>query len=61
MNWVYSKAFALSKDVAPGQSIAVAVTIASPKSGALFLEVEMIKEHQFWFLQYTPVSVTVAA
>lgn len=61
VSWVYSKAIALSKVVAPGQSIAVAVTIASPKAGALFLEVEMIKEHQFWFLQYSPVSVTVAA
>ena len=61
VNWVYSRAFAISKDVAPGQSVAVAVTVASPKSGSLFLEVEMIKEHQFWFIQYTPVSVSVAA
>ncbi len=61
VNWVYSKAFVIGKDVAPGQSVAVAVTIDSPKAGSLVLEVEMIKEHQFWFIQSTPVSVTVAA
>ena len=60
-SWVYSKAFSLPKAVAPGQSVAVNVTVAPPRTGSLVLELEMIKEHQFWFLQYQPVAVTVAA
>jgi spore germination protein YaaH len=59
-NWVISKAFKLPKNVGPGHSVGVVVTIASPKSGSFVLELEMVKEHQFWFLQYKPVSVTVA-
>ena len=60
-SWVYSKAFSLPKNVAPGQSVAVVVTVTPPRSGSLILELEMIKEHQFWFIQYQPVAVTVAA
>ncbi len=59
-NWVGSAAFKLPKDVGPGQSVAVQVTVASPRSGSLVLELEMLKDRQFWFLQYEPVSVTVA-
>ena len=59
-NWLTNNTFRLPKDVAPGQSVAIMVTISSPRSGSLVLELEMIKEHQFWFLQFQPVSVTVA-
>jgi hypothetical protein len=58
--WVSSKAFRLPKNVEPGQSVAVEVSVAPPRSGSLVLELEMIKEHQFWFLQFKPVSVKVA-
>jgi spore germination protein YaaH len=58
--WVASATVRLPKNVAPSQSVAVLVTIAPPRSGSLVLEVEMVKEHQFWFLQYTPVAVTVS-
>jgi spore germination protein YaaH len=58
--WVASTAVSLPKNVAPGQSAAVTVTITPPRTGSLVLELEMFKEHQFWFLQYAPVSVTVS-
>ena len=60
VNWVSNQAFKLPKDVGPGQSVAILVTVTPPTSGSLVLELEMIKEHQFWFLQYAPVSVVVA-
>jgi len=59
-NWVASTVVSLPKNVAPGQTVAVQVTIAPPRSGSLVLELEMFKEHQFWFLQYAPVAATVA-
>ena len=59
-SWISSNAFRLPKDVAAGQTVTVKVTVAPPRSGSLVLELEMIKEHQFWFLQYAPVSVTVS-
>ena len=59
-NWIASTGVKLPKNVAPGQSVAVLVTIAPPRTGSLVLELEMIKEHQFWFLQYAPVNVTVS-
>jgi hypothetical protein len=40
--------------------VTVSVTVTPPRAGALVLELEMIKEHQFWFLQFAPVSVTVS-
>ena len=58
--WISSKAFKLPKNVAPGQSVSVQVTVAPPRPGTLVLEAEMIKEHEFWFLQFAPVSVTVS-
>jgi spore germination protein YaaH len=57
--WLSSTGFKLPKAVAAGQSVTVTVTVAPPRSGSLVLEVEMIKEHQFWFLQYASVTVTV--
>jgi spore germination protein YaaH len=58
--WVGSKAFKLPRDVPPGQTVSVQVTVTPTRPGALVLEAEMIKEHEFWFLQFTPVSVTVS-
>jgi N-acetylmuramoyl-L-alanine amidase len=60
--WLTSNAFRLPAEVAPGHSATVTVTLTAPaRSGALVLEAEMIKEHEFWFQQWAPVSVTVAA
>jgi N-acetyl-anhydromuramyl-L-alanine amidase AmpD len=60
--WLNSKAFSLPADLAPGSSVTLNVTFAAPShTGALVLEAEMIKEHQFWFQQWAPVNVTVAA
>jgi spore germination protein YaaH len=57
--WLTSAAFKLPKNVAPGKSVAILVTVTPPRSGSLVLELVMIKEHQFWFQQYSAISVTV--
>jgi hypothetical protein len=59
-SWLVSKGVTLPKTVAPGQSVTVSVTIAPPRAGSLVLELEMVKVHQFWFVQYAPVPVTVS-
>jgi N-acetyl-anhydromuramyl-L-alanine amidase AmpD len=60
--WLNSKAFALPADLAPGASVTLNVTWTAPaKTGAMVLEAEMIKEHEFWFQQWSPVNVSVAA
>ncbi len=60
--WLTNQAYSLPGDLAPGKSVTVTVTVTAPLSaGSMYLEAEMIKEHLFWFLQYDPVSVTVAA
>jgi hypothetical protein len=60
--WLSSQAFSLPADLAPGGRAILTVTVAAPsRTGALVLEAEMIKEHQFWFQQWQPVNVTVAA
>src|SRR6266852_7484124 len=41
-------------------NVIVTVTFAAPSTtGSMFLEAEMIKEHQFWFTQVASVAVTV--
>jgi uncharacterized membrane protein len=59
-NWVTNNAFALPKDVAPGQSVTVQVTVTPPHSGSYMLEAEMISEHHFWFLQSSALNAPVA-
>ncbi|MEA2628956.1 MAG: hypothetical protein QOJ10_1416, partial [Chloroflexota bacterium] len=59
-SWVTNNTFKLPANVAPGHSVAIQVTVTPPRSGSLILELEMIREHQFWFIQYQPVSVAVA-
>ena len=59
--WLTSQFFSLPADLAPGNSVTLTVSVTAPASaGSMFLEVEMIKEHQFWFSQsaYIPVSVS---
>ena len=60
--WLNSKAFSLPANLAPGGSVTLNVTFTAPsKTGSLVLEAEMVMEHQFWFQQWQPVNVTVAA
>ncbi len=60
--WLNSQVFTLPADLAPTASVTLNVTFAAPsRTGALVLEAEMIKEHQFWFQQWAPVNVNVAA
>ncbi len=60
--WLTSNAFALPGDLAPGSSVTVTVAVSAPlKTGRMVLEAEMIKEHEFWFQQWKPVKVHVAA
>jgi hypothetical protein len=59
--WLSSQAFSLPSDVAPNGSATVSVTLSPPGFGHIVLESEMIKEHQFWFDQFAPVNVSVAA
>jgi outer membrane protein assembly factor BamB len=60
--WLNSAASSLPADLGPGASVTLNVTFTAPsRTGPLVLEAEMIKEHAFWFQQWQPVSVTVAA
>jgi outer membrane protein assembly factor BamB len=61
-SWLNSSAFPLPADLAPSASVTLTVSFAAPsRTGPLVLEAEMIKEHTFWFQQWQPVSVMVAA
>ncbi|TMD32377.1 MAG: hypothetical protein E6I95_10810 [Chloroflexi bacterium] len=62
-HWLNSQAFSLPATLAPSASVTLNVTFAPPATanGGMFLEAEMIKEHQFWFAQSSAVSVMVAA
>jgi N-acetyl-anhydromuramyl-L-alanine amidase AmpD/acyl-coenzyme A thioesterase PaaI-like protein len=60
--WLNSKAFAMPADLGPGASVTMNVTFAAPaRTGALVLEAEMVKEQDFWYQQWQPVSVNVAS
>jgi hypothetical protein len=57
--WVTDQRVALPADVAPGQSVALSVSVTAPSAGApTVLEAEMVKEQQFWFGEWTAVSLT---
>ena len=59
--WLTSRAYALPADVSAGQSVTLTVTVTAPSTtGLMFLEAEMIKEHQFWFSQSASVAVTIS-
>ena len=60
--WLNSKAFLMPADLGPGASVTMNVTFAAPaRTGALVLEVEMLKQQDFWYQQWQPVVVNVAA
>jgi hypothetical protein len=61
--WLTNNTQGLSANLAPGASAAVTVQVTMPStapSGSMFLEAEMIKEHQFWFQQFDSIPVTVS-
>jgi hypothetical protein len=61
-SWLTSNAWGIGADLAPGNSVTLNVTVTAPSTtGSMFLEAEMIKEHQLWFQQSQPVNVTVNA
>ncbi len=60
-SWLTSLAFALPGNVAPNTSVTVSVTVTAPATtGSMFLEAELIKEHQFWFTPTQAVGVIVS-
>ena len=60
--WRTDQRFSLPNDLAPGESAALTVTaVAPPAAGSAVLEAEMVKEQQFWFSQWAPVSVRLAS
>jgi spore germination protein YaaH len=61
-SWLKSYSILLPADVPPGGTTTIAVTVAAPtRTGSMYLEAEMFKSHQFWFTQWQPIPVTVAA
>jgi hypothetical protein len=60
-HWLTSQALSIPANLAPGASVTVSVTVTAPSTkGSMFLEAEMIKEHQFWFASVGSVSATVS-
>ncbi len=60
--WLNSGAFAMPADLPPGASVTMNVKFAAPaRTGVLVLEVEMVKEQDFWYQQWQPATVNVAA
>ena len=59
--WRTDQRFSLPNDLAPGQSASLTVTAAAPPAaGSPVLEAEMVKEQQFWFAQWSALSIRLA-
>jgi hypothetical protein len=63
-SWLTDQRISLPADLAPGASVSVMVTATAPASATgstsatpSVLEVEAVKENQFWFKEQSPVSV----
>jgi hypothetical protein len=57
--WLTDQRASLPADLAPGASVTVMVSATAPASATpAVLEVEAVKESQFWFKEWSPVSVT---
>jgi hypothetical protein len=56
-SWLSDQRFALPADLVPGQTVALSVTVTAPAgdTGGV-MEVEAVKESQFWFSQRAPMS-----
>jgi len=58
--WLTSETYLLASDLAPGASATLSVTATAPsRSGSLYLEAEMLKNQQFWFQQWSSVTITL--
>jgi hypothetical protein len=55
--WLTDQRFALPADLAPGQTVALSVTVTAPAgdTGGV-LEAQAVREQQFWFAQRAPRS-----
>jgi hypothetical protein len=54
--------FSLPRDVVSGGSMTLTITVAAPnRTGAISVEYQMVKAHQFWFDQYADVAGTVTS
>jgi hypothetical protein len=57
--WLTDQRVSLVADLPPGASVSVMVTATAPASATpAVLEVEAVKEYQFWFKEWSTVSVT---
>jgi spore germination protein YaaH len=60
-SWLTSQIYTLPSDVAPGASVTLNVTVAAPnRTGPVYLEGEMFKNHQFWFQEWASVNITLS-
>jgi hypothetical protein len=59
--WYSDQRFNLPSDLPAGGSVSLTIPVTAPTapSGTLVLEYQMVKETQFWFLQYADVSAQV--
>ncbi len=58
-NWLSDQRINLPADLTPGAAVTLNVSATAPASaGAVILEARMVKEWQFWFDQWDPVTVT---
>lgn len=58
-SWLNDQRVSLPADLAPGASASVMVSATAPSSPSpAVLEVEAVKEYQFWFKEWSPVAMT---
>jgi hypothetical protein len=59
--WYTDQRFNLPADLAPGASLTMNISVTAPTTttGVLVLEYQMVKEYEFWFGQFSDLSVTV--
>jgi murein DD-endopeptidase MepM/ murein hydrolase activator NlpD len=60
-SWVTDQRFALPSDVAPGSTATMTIPVTAPSTTApTVVEVEMVKEGQLWFGDWSPTTVRIA-
>ena len=60
-SWLTDQRVSLPVNLAPGASVSVPVSLTAPATSVPnVLEVEAVKEQQFWFSEWSPVAVTQA-
>jgi len=56
--WLSDQRVSLPNDVSPGATVSLNVSATAPATPAAVLEVEAVKEQQFWFSEWSPIAVT---